>query len=441
MSARTASPFGKRGGAVLALAGIVLFVFTLWAAGNQMDQPQQGGAPALRTGGRGFDGYAAFAQFLGKRGYTVDPLQSEAMAGQPGLLVLTPPHGANLQQMERVIALHRANGPVLVILPKWKSSGVVQRVPDGKYKGTVVEQLDAAVPRWLGWHDELAIDLYPLASKSSKGRWAGLGAAGNLPGIEAVQSAQGDGLVPLVTDTETDRVLAGYLDDGDYPALRDAADYDEPESKPYQRTNRFPLVLVFEPDLLNNWGFAKIESGRLAENMVRLTAGRGERRIIMDQMIEGAVAQPPRKGPSLIKQAFTPPFLAATICLILTALVLFWRALHRFGPPLLAARSIAFGKRALIANAAGLIQRARRLHLLGAPYADAARERLARKLALSARLDPAGTETAIDRALLVRAPGSEPFSIIAARLRAARRPADLVSAARQLHALERTLMR
>jgi hypothetical protein len=441
MNARTASPFGKRGGAMLALVGIVLFVFTLWAAGNQMDQPQQGGAPALRTGGRGFDGYAAFAQFLGKRGYKIDPLQSEAMAGEPGLLVLTPPHNANLKQMERVIALHRTKGPVIVILPKWQRTGAVQQVPDGKYKGTTVEQLDATMPRWTGWHDELALDLYPLPSKTSKGRWAGLGAAGNLPDIETVQSGEGEGLVALVSERESDRVLAGYLDDGEYPVLRDAAVADGFETEPYEQTHSFPLIMVFEPDLLNNWGFADVAGARLAESIVRLAIGRGDKRIIMDQMIEGAVAQPPRKGPSLIKQAFTPPFLAATICLILTAMVLFWRALHRFGPPLLASRSIAFGKRSLVANAAGLIQRARRLHLLGAPYADAARERLARKLALPARLDPAGAEAAIDRALLVRSPGSEPFSITAARLRAARRPADLVSAARQLHALERTLMR
>ena len=266
MSARRASPFGRRGGAVLAMVGIVLFVFTLWAAGTQMDQPQQGSAPAMRSGGRGFDGYAAFAQFLGKRGYTVDPLQSEAMAGQPGLLVLTPPHGANLQQMERVIALHRAKGPVLVILPKWQSSGVVQRVPDGKYKGATVEQLDATVPRWPGWHDELALDLYPLASTSSKGRWDGLGVNGSLPQIEAVQSGQGEGLVALVSDNETGRTLAGYLEDGaEYRVLRDADQGYEPELGDFAAHPPFPLVLVFEPDLLNNWGFARIQSSRLAE--------------------------------------------------------------------------------------------------------------------------------------------------------------------------------
>ncbi|MGB7654120.1 MAG: DUF4350 domain-containing protein [Novosphingobium sp.] len=440
MSARNAGPFGARGGAVIALVGMVLFLVTLWTAGQSMDQPPTTTAGASARG-RGFDGYAAMASYLEKRAFKVDALQNDAMLNEPGLLVLTPPHQTDLAQMERMISTHRRHGPVLLIMPKWKPSGVIQRVPNGKYQGTSVEQLDPTMPRWAGWHDELALDLYPLASETSTGRWNGLSASGTLPEIEAVQSAQGKGLVALVTDSESDRVLAGYLEDGgDYPALRDAAGVYDGGTSTGGGPGLYPMVLVFEPDLLNNYGFARADSSQLAEKLVRTLLGRQDKRIIMDLMLNG-YAQQQRQGPSLIKQAFKPPFLAATICLILAAMVLFWRALHRFGPPLLAKRAIAFGKRALVANAAGLIQRARRLHLLGGPYADAARERLARTLALPARLDPAAAEQAIDRALLVRSPQAEPFSLVAARLRSARRPADLVAAARQLHALERTLMR
>ena len=88
---------------------------------------------------------------------------------------------------------------------------------------------------------------------------------------------------------------------------------------------------------------------------------------------------------------------------------------------------------------AALVRRTRRLHLIGAPYADAARERLARALALPARLDPVAVEAAIDRALAARVPGATPFSAAAAALRAARRPHDLLRAARTIHSLERTL--
>ena len=55
--------------------------------------------------------------------------------------------------------------------------------------------------------------------------------------------------------------------------------------------------------------------------------------------------------------------------------------------------------------------------------------------------DAAATEAAIDRALAARAPDAAPFSQIAGRLRAARRAPDIVRAAQDLHALERTLLR
>ncbi len=145
------------------------------------------------------------------------------------------------------------------------------------------------------------------------------------------------------------------------------------------------------------------------------------------------------RSANLLTLAFTPPFLAATLCLLIAALAVGWRAFLRFGPPRQGTRAIAFGKRALIANAAGLIRRTRRLHLVAAPYADHARERLARALALPRLADAEATEAAIDRALAARAGTPAPFSQIAARLRAARRPADILKAARDMHSLERTL--
>ena len=145
------------------------------------------------------------------------------------------------------------------------------------------------------------------------------------------------------------------------------------------------------------------------------------------------------RSANLLTLAFTPPFLAATLCLLIAALAVGWRAFLRFGPARQGTRAIAFGKRALIANAAGLIRRTRRLHLVAAPYADHARERLAKALALPRLADVAATEAAIDRALAARAGNSAPFSQIAARLRAARRPHDILEAAQDLHSLERTL--
>jgi hypothetical protein len=118
-----------------------------------------------------------------------------------------------------------------------------------------------------------------------------------------------------------------------------------------------------------------------------------------------------------------------------------WRAFQRFGPPTTQSRAIAFGKTALVANAAGLIRRSGRLHLLGAPYAALVRERLAQELGLPRHADALATEAAIDRALASRSPDTPPFSTTAAQLRSARRPAELLRAGQALHALERMLTR
>jgi hypothetical protein len=112
----------------------------------------------------------------------------------------------------------------------------------------------------------------------------------------------------------------------------------------------------------------------------------------------------------------------------------FWRAMLRFGPAAASAPAAAFGKRQLVTNGAGLIVRAKRWGLLARPYAALSERRLARALGL-ARSDPA----AVDLALARRLPGEEPFTARAARLEAARNPADILSAARALDTLARKL--
>jgi hypothetical protein len=200
-----------------------------------------------------------------------------------------------------------------------------------------------------------------------------------------------------------------------------------------ERTDLYPIILVFEPDLLDNYGMAKADNAVLAERLVQAA---GAKEVNFDLTLNGFA-----RKPNLLTLAFTPPFLAATLCLMLAALAVGWRAFQRFGPPRAAARAIAFGKQALVSNAAGLIRRSRRLHLVTAAYATRARERLTRVLALPRLADAEATEAAIDRALAARAPGATPFSVIAARLRAARSPHDILKAAQDLHALERTLIR
>jgi hypothetical protein len=351
------------------------------------------------------------------------------------LLILTPLHAANPEELTVVVEGHRQVGPTIVVIPKWRTVQLPRR--SAKVKEGFVQLVDADTPDWKGFYDELSLQRGALQTGPRPGAWESADLKGTLPFPGKVFSGDGKFLIPLVMGQGTGRALVGYMSDGGYyDKLRQmSVGFDEAdlEDDPIEQ---YPVIFVFEADLFNNWGMNRPENALLAEKLIDASLDGADKRIAFDFTLVGY-----GRSQSLLTLAFKPPFLAATICLLLAALVALWRAFQRFGPPLQGGRAVAFGKRALVGNAAGLIHRARRLHLLGPPYADAARDRLIKALALPARLSHEQAEAAIDRALAGRSPGSIKFSVAAATMRAARKPTDMLRAARQLHALERTLTR
>lgn len=430
MTAGPANPFSPRAALALVLFGAIAFVVLLWTIGAGMaaGSVNDGGAHA---GGKGLNGYAGLADYLGRRGFTVRRSRSAAALAAPGLLVLTPPHGADGAELERIVADRRHIGPTLVVTPKWIGEPVGTSVPGAK-RGWV-QLAGTATPRWEGFLDYFSAEIAPMQAGRTAALWVADGTGGRLPAGNAVQAGRGEALVPLVEGQQDGRILAGYLgDDGIYPDLERIALHGP--DRYGQDEELYPLVVVFEPDLLDNYGMASQANARLAERLVRAAAGGSASAVTFDLTLNGHA-----RSANLLTLAFTPPFLAATLCLLLAALAVGWRAFLRFGPPRQAARAIAFGKRALVDNAAGLIRRSGRLHLVAGPYATAARERLARALALPRQADANATEAAIDRSLASRTGTPAAFSALAQGLRAARRPHDILKAAQDLHALERTL--
>ncbi len=431
MSAHGTSGFSPRTVLGLVLFGALVFVALLWMIGAGMGgrEPNDGGA---HVGGKGLNGYAAIADLLAKQGYMVNRSRSEAVLDDPGLLVITPLAAADVEKIDRVIAARRSIGPTLVILPKWQAAQLSPGPANPKVQKGWVQLLNSATPDWAEsstTFGPLTVD--PLVMKSSTASWTGLGRDGLPAPGNITQFIDGEYIQSIVSDGEA-RTLAGYVDDGDYPDLADAAGVRSGDG---DDENRWPLMVVAEPDLLNNYGFADSDRAMLALELIELAAD-GEEVINFDLTIPGY-----GRSANLLTLAFTPPFLAATLCLLLAALAAGGRAFNRFGPPRVGVRIIAFGKRALVSNAAGLIRRTGRLHLIAAPYADAARERLARALALPYHADTAQTEAAIDRALAARSPAMRPFSALSAELRAAHRPHEMLRAAQDLNALERMLKR
>lgn len=480
MSARRASPFSPRTVLGLVVIGAIAFVALLWSIGAGMADPVPR-AFGGHAGGKGLNGYSAFYQYLAARGFAVSKVQSRPALKQDGVLVLTPTHETGIKEIAAAVAAHRFIGPTILIMPKWRAMPLSRRL-NPKARDGFVLLIEPEVPDWRGFHDEITLDVDAQGEADIARRWFGFGTDALLPNPKQVISASGGRLVPLVETGTGARTLAGYLaDGGDYPGLREQALTAEPEPietgledypaeqeaapadpdaietvqqpepveavRPAPRapiplpgaqdyTEAYPLVLVFEADLFNNYGMARQPNALMAERLILAALDGEERKVVFDLTLAGY-----GRSQNLLELAFTPPFLAATLCLLLAAAVAAWRAYFRFGPASIAGRSLAFGKRALVSNGAGLVRRARRLHLIGGPFADAARDRLVKALALPQRLSAEQAELAIDRALAARDPVAISFSQAAAQLRAAKGPRDMLRAARLLHSLERTLTR
>jgi hypothetical protein len=432
VSAPAASPFNPRVVLGMLLFGAIAFVAALYlaGAGELGGNTNNGGGHAA---GRGLNGYAAFSKLLDKQGYQVSLSRSPARLRERSLLVLTPPLGSDVKELNRIIASRRYAGPTMVILPKWLALRVSNR-PDIKAKPGWVVLGGAATPQWAA---DLMKDkaLRPKVRKlqGEEDRWSGMGLAGSFPDPNNVLSADGDDLVPLVSDGGS-RTLAGYWDDnGDYPALDRAADVVPPEGRRANQ-NIFPVVIVAEPDLLDNYGLADRNRAMLALAIVKATMGSRKLPVVFDLTLVGLGS-----SKNLLTLAFSPPFLAASMCLILAALLIGWRGWRRFGPPLAETPVFAFGKRQLATNGAALIQRSRRLHLLAAPYAAILRARVTRLLGLRMGDNPARGEAEIDRVLEARGLGAHAFSNPAEALRNARGAHDLMRSAHALKQLERSL--
>ncbi len=430
-------PAFSRGGALaLVLGGFALFLALLWLIGAGSDFGGDRSAGKAHASANGLNGYSGLARLVEAEGYFVERSRSPSDLETEGLLVITPDAFGDGKEIGEILTKRRYVGPTLLIMPKWLAKPPGQNIPPkvrAKFKkgwvmlgGPEPSEWPEALPTGYQFKHKVfpetatpmtAIELDPqggqpiLAPEAPEapekpansppptpGRWSGMGLAGALPTEATMYAEPGGKHQRLITDAKG-RVLAfGIgLEDADAPALADEDEGYAPEVQ--------PVIVLAEPDLANNYGLADP-----AFDMTLAGFGASE---------------------NLLTLAFRPPFLAATLSLLVALLIVGWRAFRRFGPAASArGPDIAFGKRQLIANGAGLIIRARRFRLLAAPYAALSARRLAERLGL-ARPDA----EAIDASLARRLPGEEPFTRRAARLEAASRPADILAAAQSLDEL------
>jgi hypothetical protein len=432
-----ASPqaFSKGTSLGIVLIGTLAFIAVLYWLGTGGGAANNGGGHAA---GRGLNGYAGLAAMIEADGVTVRRARSKDALKQPGLLVLTPPAEAKGSDIAEIVEARRTIGPTLVVTPKWQASPDLAN-PASKRGWTGID--GTAPPEWKGYHDDLRVSFVKGAAHGWHGSGAYSALHGPLPDDRTVQAGTGPGLEALI-ETPDASVLAGYLaGDGSNQALehwigmeRHAGSDPEEKGANDSFTSSFPVVLVFEPDLLDNWGLADRQTGLMARRLVYAAAGGKPEAVTFDLTLNGLGA-----SRNLLTLAFEPPFLAATLCFFMALFAAGWRSFNRFGPARVAAREIPLGKTVLVRNTAGLIRRARRLRLIAAPYADASRERLVIALGLPRGRAPAETEAAIDRVQARLDQTGPRYSELAARLRAARGSTDVVQRAAALQRLEKDL--
>lgn len=425
MSAPLAAPFSRLGVLGLLLVGFGAFLAMLYFIGVGDTGADDGNNGRAHAAAKGLNGYSALVDLVEADGYDVTVSREQKGLETNGILVLTPPRNMQPDTLETILEAREYRGPTLVILPKWNAlpRRFLQQVedPESVQDGWVLLG-GAGSPRWA--YEEsgpLALDLRPRgASEAEEGadesepaapgfvtRGDIRGLAGPLPSASGLAAYPKEPHTPLVVDREGETIVVGYA------SSRDADEEIVPNW----------IVFVIEPDLVNNWGLADPRRAMAALSIIRSLGGGFADRVVFDLTTNGLGGTL-----NLLTFAFQPPFLAATLCLLLAMIILAWRAFYRFGPPLAPPRDTVFGKTQLVTNGADLIVRANRVALLARPYAALSARRMAGRLGLA---NP--RPDAIDASLEALEPGSPSFSRRAEDLSAARRPDAIVSAARALY--------
>ena len=440
MSERSASPFSRAGVLAIVVVGFSVFIAILYFLSVGDIGPQNSNNGRAHAAGKGLNGYSALVELVEADGFEVTQSRKTSDLETSSLLVLTPPHRMDPAELTQIIEQREFTGPTLVILPKWgavPSSFLVQaEKPEEVQEGWVIlGGLNA--PRWA---DEasgpLALGLAPggtaqpeqpqisneqteLAKQRFATRGQIRGITGELPSGFGFAAQPKEPHIPLVLDQAGRTIALALRDDtGDYVAAANDEERDEIEL-----SDSNWVVFVIEPDLMNNWGLADRDRAKAALSIVRIMGDGYVDRVVFDLTLNGFGGTV-----NLLTLVFQPPFLAATICLILAVLIIAWRAFLRFGPAAARARETAFGKARLVTNGADLIVRAGRLQLLAEPYIALSARRIGRSLGL-AKPEP----TAIDEALAARQPGKPSFTARAEELRVASKPAEILRAARALN--------
>ncbi|MEO7827813.1 MAG: hypothetical protein ABIR60_11790 [Allosphingosinicella sp.] len=369
---------------IIAFAGMLV----LGAYAPDLRSGRNGGGHALSNAATGFSGIVQLARATGRNPRI---LRNESLLDTEDLVVLTPENGTT--DMGKVLERRKAK-PTLVVLPKWIT------VADPSHTGWVRSK--GMRPAWDP--EKVLAPAHPLSvQRRGSGRTAlrtiprHAPAQLRLTAPGPLQTVSGPHLQPIVTDPEGRAVLVQF--------------------------GSSPLYLLADPDLLSNRGMADLRGAAAALAMLDFLNPAGAKSIAFDVTLNGL-----GQTRSPLRLMFDPPFLAATLAIVAALLLAGLQAMSRFGPQRRPDRAIAFGKAALIDNAAALVRQARREAGLGGRYAEMIREKAVTVFGVPARLRDSALTDYLDKL-----GGRASFSALAAAAEQARGREELLEAAQALH--------
>lgn len=373
----------------LVVAGILAFAafILLSVYADDFRSRSNGGGHALSVSSVGFQGIVRLVELSGGKTRII---RSESDNDSDDLLVLIVDQQVTAEKLKALL-YQRPDQPAVIVLPKWLAS------PDPQHRGWV---------RTLGhFHDSPALsalgDVKVSVDTKDKGGAPAFGydvlRGIQLPAPSEPQTISGKDVVPLLEVPDRGGALVARVRN---------------------------ILVVADPDLLNNHGLKDPRTAQAALTMLARFNSPGAQSVVFDVSLNGF-----GRKPSVYKLAFEPPYLTLTLALFVAALLAALHGAFRFGPAAHEKRAIAFGKLALVENSAGLIQLARREHRAGGAYADVIRD----NAALASGAPPNLHGEALDAYLDTLSPKDGiSFSSLARQAREATDRYELLRAARAL---------
>jgi hypothetical protein len=320
----------------IAVGSFVIFLLLL-AFGRDLEGPP---APGPHTFSRSALGYQGVAELLRSLGLGVVSRQAPAGsgAGPTHPLVVAEPDPGQGGGSQRLKALWGEAGdreaPLVVVLPKWSPG---EPRDDHKEWLEKVELMPLDGVQWfvrhLGETDLPIVALRFARATGCEAIWRAEDAPTPLriDIDEAVQLLKpGKGLEPII------QCSGGLL-----VARRPASNEDKGGDRPQ-------LVVIADPDLLNNHGLGRGENAAAVYQL--LARGLEAKGVVFDETVHGF-----NRTPGLLAEALRFPMVLGVMQGMLLLGLVLWAGMGRFGKPLPATLGLARGKEVLIGNTAELL--------------------------------------------------------------------------------------